>query len=247
MPTSTKIRADLLLVERKLAPSRARAQAEIEAGRVWSDGERVKKPSTELDLAADLELKGTNPFVSRGALKLEHALSHFAISLNDCVVIDIGASTGGFTEVALAHGASKVYAVDVGRGQLHERLAGEPRVVSLEGVNARQLGPDHVPELVDVLVCDVSFIGLEKALARAFNLAKERASLIALIKPQFEAGPGRVGKDGVLRDAVLHTAICDRISGWIAENGWSVLDVIESPIEGSSGNKEFLLAATKQN
>jgi 23S rRNA (cytidine1920-2'-O)/16S rRNA (cytidine1409-2'-O)-methyltransferase len=242
-----KERADKLLVERGLVESRAKAQALIMAGKVYSADRRIAKAG---DLVADdapLEVKGQDhPWVSRGGLKLAHALSHFALDPAGAVAIDVGASTGGFTDVLLAHRAAKVYAVDVGHGQLAWKLRNDPRVVVLERTNARHLSSQEIPEPVDWVVCDASFIGLEIVLPAALSLTKPSAIAIALIKPQFEVGPDRVGKGGVVRDPVLHQEVCERIRAWFERKpGWSVLGIAHSPIRGPEGNKEFLIAARK--
>jgi 23S rRNA (cytidine1920-2'-O)/16S rRNA (cytidine1409-2'-O)-methyltransferase len=242
-----KARADKLLVERGLVETRAKAQALIMAGKVFSGERRIAKAG---DLVADdalLELKGQgHPWVSRGGLKLAHAVLHFALDPKGAVAIDVGASTGGFTDVLLAHGAAKVYAVDVGHGQLAWKLRNDPRVVVLERTNARHLSAKEIPEAVDWVLCDASFIGLETVLPAALSLTKPNAVAIALIKPQFEVGPARVGKGGVVRDPVLHHEVCDRIRAWFERQpGWSVLGIVESPILGPEGNKEFLVAVIR--
>jgi len=200
-------------------------------------------------LAADaaLEVRGRDhPWASRGGLKLAKALDHFAFDPTGLVCLDIGASTGGFTDVLLTHGAAKVYAVDVGKGQLAWKLRGDARVVVLEGVNARNLSRDDVPDPIGFLVCDASFIGLETVLPAPLSLTAPGARLVALIKPQFEVGKGRVGKGGVVRDAALHDEVCVRIADWLAaQPDWRVIGVTESPILGPKGNKEFLIAAEK--
>ncbi len=194
-----------------------------------------------------LEVRGADhPWVSRGGLKLAHALDHFAIDPGGLVVLDVGASTGGFTDVALARGAKKVYAVDVGHGQLAWKLRNDPRVVVLERTNARHLTAGDVPEPVDLVVCDASFIGLETVLPAPLALARLGARLVALIKPQFEVGKGRVGKGGVVRDPALHAEVCARIGAWLPTQGWTVLGLTASPILGPEGNKEFLIAARKE-
>ncbi len=240
-------RADHLLVEHGLVESRTRAQALILAGRVFSGESRVGKPGQLLREDSPLEVRGPDhPWVSRGALKLEKALDHFAIDPEGLVCLDVGASTGGFTEVLLARGAARVYAVDVGHGQLAWKLRTDPRVVVLERTNARYLGRREVPEPVDLVVCDASFIGLETVLPAPLALAAPGARLIALIKPQFEVGKGRVGKGGVVRDPALHREVCARIEAWLnAQPGWRVLGLTESPILGPEGNTEFLIAAER--
>ncbi len=240
-------RADQLLVERGLAESRARAQALILAGLVHSGTTRIDKPGTALRADAPLEVKGReHPWVSRGGIKLDHALARFGIDPSGLTCLDIGASTGGFTDVLLRRGAAKVYAVDVGHGQLAWTLRRDGRVVVLERTNARHLTRAEVPEPVDLIACDASFIGLETVLPAPLALAKPGACLVALIKPQFEVGPGRVGKRGVVRDPALHQEVCDRIAAWIGRQpGWRVLGLMESPITGPEGNREFLIVAAK--
>jgi 23S rRNA (cytidine1920-2'-O)/16S rRNA (cytidine1409-2'-O)-methyltransferase len=238
-------RADQLLVERGLAESRAKAQALILAGLVFSGATRIEKPGMALRPDAALEVKGQDhPWVSRGGVKLDHALAHFGIDPEGLVCLDIGASTGGFTDVLLARGAAKVYAVDVGRGQLAWKLRNDARVVVLERTNARHLTRAKVPEPVGLIACDASFIGLETVLPAPLALAAPEAWLIALIKPQFEVGKDKVGKGGVVRDPALHAEVCARISAWIgARAGWRVIGVTQSPIAGPEGNLEFLIAA----
>jgi 23S rRNA (cytidine1920-2'-O)/16S rRNA (cytidine1409-2'-O)-methyltransferase len=244
-----KGRADTLLVERGLVESRARAQALIMAGKVFSGDRRIAKAGDLVAEDAPLEVKGQDhPWVSRGGLKLAHALSHFGLDPAGAVAIDVGASTGGFTDVLLAHGAAKVYAVDVGHGQLAWKLRNDPRVMVLERTNARHLSMKEIPEAIDWVVCDASFIGLETVLPAALALTKPDAVAVALIKPQFEVGKARVGKGGVVRDPTLHQEVCDRIRAWFERQaGWSVLGIAESPILGPEGNKEFLIAARKSD
>jgi 23S rRNA (cytidine1920-2'-O)/16S rRNA (cytidine1409-2'-O)-methyltransferase len=240
-------RLDQLLVERGLAESRTRAQALILAGLVYSETRRLDKAGLLLPADAPLAVKRRDhPWVSRGGIKLAHGLDQFAIDPTGLICVDVGASTGGFTDVLLSRGAARVYAVDVGRGQFAWSLRNDPRVVVLERTNARDLTRGHVPDPVDLVVCDVSFIGLETALPAALALTADRAWLVALIKPQFEAGRDRVGKGGVVRDEVVRQEVCDRISGWLAaQPGWRVLGVIESPITGPEGNVEYLIAARR--
>jgi 23S rRNA (cytidine1920-2'-O)/16S rRNA (cytidine1409-2'-O)-methyltransferase len=242
-----KERADKLLVDRGLAPTRARGQAMILAGQVYSGTRRIDKAGDLIAADADLTVKGADhPWVSRGGLKLVHALDHFALDPTGAVAIDVGASTGGFTDVLLTRGAAKVYAVDVGHGQLAWKLRNDPRVVVLERTNARHLDRSQVPEPADVVVCDASFIGLETVLPNALALTGPNAWTVALIKPQFEVGPENVGKGGVVRDPELHRAVCARIAAWLAAlPGWTVLGVTESPIQGPEGNREFLIAARR--
>ncbi|HKS89686.1 MAG TPA: TlyA family RNA methyltransferase [Stellaceae bacterium] len=242
-----KRRADQLLVEQGLAESRARAQALILAGLVSSDGRRIDKPGTALAENAALAVAGPDhPWVSRGGLKLAFVLDHFAIDVAGAVALDIGASTGGFTDVLLAHGAARVHAVDVGRGQLAWKLRQDPRVIVHEGTNARYLTHTEIGEAVDLIVCDASFIGLATVLPAPLALAAERAQLVALVKPQFEAGPREVGKGGVVRDPAVHRAVCERAAAWVtARPGWQVIGIEESPIQGPAGNREFLLYARR--
>jgi 23S rRNA (cytidine1920-2'-O)/16S rRNA (cytidine1409-2'-O)-methyltransferase len=245
MPRSPRQRADLLLVALGLAESCARAQALILAGKVFSDTKRVEKAGDLLADGAPLEVRGQDhPWVSRGGLKLAHALAHFGLNPEGRVCLDLGASTGGFTDVLLQHGVARVYAVDVGHGQLAWKLRQDPRVVVLERTNARYLDASAIPEPIGALVCDASFIGLRTILPASLALCAPGAFTVALIKPQFEAGPGQVGKGGVVRDAALHRSICAMIADWWAAlPGWQVLGITESPITGPEGNKEFLIAA----
>lgn len=242
-----KRRLDQLLVERGLADNRTRAQAVIMAGLVTVGGARADKAGALVASDAAIEVKGKeHPYVSRGGLKLAAALDRFAIDPKGLVCLDVGASTGGFTDVLLRRGALKVYAVDVGHGQLAWSLRGDPRVVVLERTNARHLTRELVPEAPQLIVCDASFIGLETVLPASLALAAPGAFVVALIKPQFEVGPGKVGKGGIVRDPELHRQVCDRISAWLgAQPGWSVLGVEPSPIEGADGNREFLVAARR--
>ncbi|MDH3595172.1 MAG: TlyA family RNA methyltransferase [Rhodospirillales bacterium] len=248
MTARGKQRADQLLVERGLAESRAKAQALILAGQVYSGTRRVDKAGQQVPEDAPLGVKGQDhPWASRGGLKLVEALDRFAIDPAGLVCLDVGASTGGFTDVLLARGAARVYAVDVGHGQLAWKLRQEPRVVVLERTNARYLGAEQVPEPVDLVVCDASFIGLQTLLPAPLALTRPGARLVALIKPQFEVGKGRVGKGGVVRDPALHGEVCRRIEAWLdGLPGWSVLGLVESPITGPEGNKEFLIAARRE-
>ncbi|MFE0755121.1 TlyA family RNA methyltransferase [Inquilinus sp. NPDC058860] len=238
-------RADLVLVERGLAESRARAQALILAGLVYEGTRRVEKPGDGIAQPEALSVRGRDhPWVSRGGLKLVKGLDHFGIDPAGLVGLDVGASTGGFTDVLLNRRVAKVYAVDVGHGQLAWSLRQDPRVVVLERTNARHLDRGLIPDPVGIVVCDASFIGLETVLPAALALAAPGAWLVALIKPQFEVGPDRVGKGGVVRDPELHREVCDRISAWLAARpGWQVLGVTESPITGPEGNVEFLIGA----
>jgi 23S rRNA (cytidine1920-2'-O)/16S rRNA (cytidine1409-2'-O)-methyltransferase len=243
----TKLRVDLLLVERGLAESRSRAQSLIMAGVVYSDTRKIAKSGELLVADAPLDVKGKDhPWVSRGGIKLAAALDHFAIDIAGACVIDVGSSTGGFTDVALSRGVAKVYAVDVGEAQLAWKLRTDARVVVLEKTNARHLTADHIPELVDLVVCDASFIGLELVLPAAMARTKAQAKLVALIKPQFEVGKDRVGKGGIVRDADLHAEVCARIESWMnAQKHWQVIGLTPSPITGPDGNVEFLIFAVK--
>ena len=244
---SRKARIDQLLVDRGLAESRAKAQALVLAGLVWSGERRLEKPGATLAAHAPVEVRGKDhPWVSRGGVKLAHALDHFAIDPEGLVALDVGASTGGFSDVLLARGARRVYAVDVGRGQLAWKLRQDPRVTVLEGVNARYLDREAMPEAIDLIVCDASFIGLETILPAPLALAGQGAMLVALIKPQFEVGPERVGKGGIVRDPALHREVCERIAQWLARQpGWRVEGVVPSPILGAEGNAEFLLCGRR--
>jgi len=242
-----KERVDKLLVDRGLVESRSKAQALIMAGLVYVGTQRIDKPGQTLPPDCELLLKGQDhPWVSRGGLKLAKALEHFAIDPTGMVGADIGASTGGFTDVLLSHGAAKVYAVDVGHGQLAWKLRNDPRVIVLEKTNARHLTTTEIADPLDIVVCDASFIGLQTVLPAALALTKPTAFAAALIKPQFEVGPGQVGKGGVVRDPELHQAVVERITAWFASlPSWSVIGVTESPILGPEGNKEFLIAARR--
>ena len=240
-----KLRADQLLVERGLAESRARAQALILAGLVFSGERKLDKPGQALAPEAPLEVRGRDhPWVSRGGLKLAHALDHFGWNVAGTVALDVGASTGGFTDVLLSRGAAKVFAVDSGTNQLAWKLRQDPRVMVHERTNARYLTADVVTEPVDLIVCDASFIGLAKVLDTALDFARPGGRLIALIKPQFEAERHEIGKGGVVRDPQVHARVCDSAADWLRSRGWNVEGVTESPITGPEGNVEFLIAAT---
>jgi len=239
-----KSRADQLLVERGLVESRARAQALILAGHVYSGERKIDKAGQALDHEAALEVRGRDhPWVSRGGIKLAHGLSHFGWDARGAVAIDVGSSTGGFTDVLLANGAERVYAVDSGTNQLAWKLRQDGRVVVLERTSARILTPDHIPEPVDLIVCDASFISLTKVLERPLQFARPGARLMALIKPQFEAGREEVGKGGVVRDPAIHARVCREVEAWLTEKGWAVQGTVRSPITGPEGNVEFLIAA----
>ena len=245
--TNSRQRLDVLLVERALAPSRDRARALVMAGAVFVAGNRVDKPGTTIPRDVAIEVRGSDhPWVSRGGLKLAHALETFALDVTGAVALDVGASTGGFTDVLLQGGAARVYAVDVGHGQLAWALRNDARVVVLERTNARTLTDREIPEPVDVIVCDASFIGLRTVLPAALALAASGTRLVALIKPQFEAGKGRVGKGGVVRDPAVHAEVCETIREWLERDcGWTVMGLTESPVTGPAGNKEFLIAARR--
>jgi 23S rRNA (cytidine1920-2'-O)/16S rRNA (cytidine1409-2'-O)-methyltransferase len=238
-------RADVLLVERGLFESRAKARAAIEAGGVTAGGRVVAKASEALDEDAEIVAAPAHPWVGRGALKLVHALDAWPVAVAGRVVLDVGASTGGFTEVCLQRGAPRVYAVDVGRGPLHPRLAGDLRVVSLEGTDARNLTRELILEAPQLVVSDVSFISLEKVLPAALALAGEGADLVALVKPQFEVGPERVGKGGVVKDEAARAEALQNVRDFLEASGWPVQATADSPIEGGDGNREFLLWARK--
>jgi 23S rRNA (cytidine1920-2'-O)/16S rRNA (cytidine1409-2'-O)-methyltransferase len=240
----TRRRADVLLVERGLFESRAKAQAAIGAGLVSADGEPVRKASDQLATDADLAAEAPHPWVSRGGVKLAAALDAFAIDPAGRLCLDLGASTGGFTDVLLARGATKVYAVDVGHSQIHRKIAADPRVIDLEGADARKLTRKLVPDPIEILASDVSFISLKLALPPVIPLLAPDAYLVALIKPQFEAGPGRV-KRGVVRDETVHRAVCDDLARFVEALGFGVLGLIPSPILGGAGNREFLIGARR--
>jgi 23S rRNA (cytidine1920-2'-O)/16S rRNA (cytidine1409-2'-O)-methyltransferase len=240
-----RARADQALVDRGLVESRTRAQALILAGKVFSGEQRVDKAGQPIGPEQPLQLRGQDhPWVSRGGLKLAHGLAHFGVSAQGRVCLDIGASTGGFTDVLLSEGAARVHAIDVGHGQLAWRLRTDPRVVVHEKTNARHLGVEIVPEPVEALVCDASFIGLSTLLPAPLALCAPGAWAIALIKPQFEAGRAAVGSKGVVRDPAVHRQVCDRVAFWWGGlAGWTIIGVVESPITGPEGNHEFLIGA----
>jgi 23S rRNA (cytidine1920-2'-O)/16S rRNA (cytidine1409-2'-O)-methyltransferase len=240
----TKQRADRLLVARGLFESRARAQAAIAAGLVRADGAPVRKASEEISDAAMIDATPEHPYVSRGGVKLAFALEHFALAVKDRVCLDVGASTGGFTEILLAHGARRVYAVDVGRDQLHAALRGYEKIISIEQTDIRALDPSRFSELADFATVDVSFISLKLVLPAVEKLLQPRATLVALIKPQFEAAR-RDSKKGIVRDPFVHAAICEDMKAFVDARGWRVGGVVPSPILGGDGNREFLLEAER--
>lgn len=238
-------RADVVLVERGLFDSRAKARAAIEAGGVSVAGRALAKPSDMIEEDAAIEAVAAHPYVGRGALKLVHALDLWPVAVAGRVALDVGASTGGFTQVCLERGAVRVYAVDVGRGQLHPKLGADPRVTSLEGVDARSLTPALVPEPPGLVVTDVSFIGLAKALPAALALAEPAADLVALVKPQFEVGPEAVGKGGLVKDEAARAGALEAVRAFLGASGWTVRATADSPIAGGDGNREYLLWARK--
>jgi 23S rRNA (cytidine1920-2'-O)/16S rRNA (cytidine1409-2'-O)-methyltransferase len=240
------VRADVFLVEQGYAKSRSEAQAAIRLGHVRANGVIIAKSSQAIPPDAAIDYAPPHAFVSRGGVKLKAALNHFALSPRARICLDLGASTGGFTQVLLEAGAAKVHAVDVGRGQMAEELAKDTRVTRHEGLNARDLSPADMPEPIGAVTADLSFISLELALPPALSLAMGGAWLVALVKPQFEVGRAAIGKGGVVRDAQARDAAVARIGDFIASQpGWKVLGHIESPITGGDGNVEYLLAASK--
>jgi len=240
-----KMRLDQLLVDRGLVESRARAQGLIMAGNVFSETRRLDKAGQQVALDIRIDIKGQDhPWVSRGGLKLLHGLETFHIDPTGLTCLDVGASTGGFSDVLLTNGAIKVYAVDVGHGQLAWKLRQDERVVVIERFNARNLTTEQISDPIDLIVCDASFIGLQTVLPAPLALAGPGARLVALIKPQFEVGKGRVGKGGVVREPHLHQEVVDKIRTWLGSlPGWRVIGVTESPIKGPEGNIEFLIGA----
>ncbi len=239
-------RADIFLVEHGYAKSRAEAQEAIEAGKVFDGGRRVIKSSQRLNETSRIKYEPAHPFVSRGALKLIAALNRFEFSPHGLICLDLGASTGGFTEVLLMRGAKKVFAVDIGHGQLDAKLAKDPRVISLEHVNARDLSSTQITLKPQTIVADVSFISMKLALPPALAMAEPGAWLIALVKPQFEVGKKNIGKGGIVKDETAQQAALDEIADWLLrEQGWTIAGTMESPITGGDGNREFLIAAQK--
>ena len=241
---TTRERADRLLVARGLFESRARAQAAIAAGCVTADGVQVRKASEEISLAAVITAEAEHPYVSRGGVKLTAALEYFSLDVAGRVCLDIGASTGGFTEVLLGRGARCVYAVDVGSGQLHPRLFGRNDIVSIEQTDVRNLDPSHLPEQPDFATVDVSFISLKLVVPAVAKLVAPRAQILALIKPQFEAGR-RDNKKGVVRNEAVHVAVCDDIAAFVTSLGWRVGGIVPSAILGGDGNREFFIEAER--
>jgi 23S rRNA (cytidine1920-2'-O)/16S rRNA (cytidine1409-2'-O)-methyltransferase len=239
-------RADVFLVEHGYAASRAEAQEAIAAGKVFEGGRLVTKASQRLNETSRIKYSPAHPFVSRGALKLAGALNHFDLSPHGLVVLDLGASTGGFSEVLLARGAMKVFAVDVGHGQLHPKIAKDPRVISLEGINARELSASQITMPPQAIVADVSFISLKLALPNALAMAAPGAWLAALVKPQFEVGRKFVGKGGIVKDAEARIRALADIGFWIQrEQHWKLIGFMDSPVTGGDGNHEFFVAAQK--
>ena len=245
-PKIVKQRLDQLLADRGLADSRAKAQAYIMAGLVSVAGKKMDKPGHKIASDAEIELKGKDhPWVSRGGIKLDHGLRYFDIDVSGLIAMDVGSSTGGFTDVLLTGGAKKVYAVDSGTNQLAWKLRQDDRVVVHEQTSARILTDQHIPEQVDIIVCAASFISLVKVLERPLEFAKETAILVALVKPQFEAERHDVGKGGVVRDEAVRQAACEKVRDWLISSGWDILGITQSPITGPKGNVEFLIGARK--
>lgn len=241
-----KQRVDQMLVDRGLAESRTRAQALIMAGLVFAGTRKVEKPGQTIGDDAVLDVRGRDhPWVSRGGIKLAHGLERFGWDVTDAVAMDVGSSTGGFTDVLLTRGASRVYAIDSGTNQLAWKLRQDPRVIVHEQTSARVLTAEHVPEPIDLVVCDASFIGLAKVLERPLSFTGPDARLMALIKPQFEAGREEVGKGGVVRDQAIRDRVCAEVAGWLTGSGWRVHGTSESPITGPEGNVEYLIAASR--
>ncbi len=239
-----KTRLDQIIVDRGLAESKTRAQALVMAGHVYIGETKALKPGQQISEDADISVRGSDhPWVSRGGIKLAHALDDFSIDVTGQVAIDVGSSTGGFTDVLLTRGAARVFAVDSGTNQLAWKLRQDPRVIVHEQTSARILTDLHITEAVDLIVCDASFIGLAKVLEQPMSFAKNGAQLIALIKPQFEAGREEVGKGGVVRDPNVHNRVCDEIKMWLVEKKWTVRGMTTSPITGPQGNIEFLIWA----
>jgi 23S rRNA (cytidine1920-2'-O)/16S rRNA (cytidine1409-2'-O)-methyltransferase len=243
-PKVAKARVDQLLVDRGLVESRTRAQALVLAGLVFSGETKIAKPGQSIKADAPLEVRGRDhPWVSRGGIKLAHAIEHFDLDPTGALAMDIGSSTGGFTDVLLTHGAERVFAVDSGTNQLAWKLRQDPRVTVLEQTSARILTPQQIDAACNWVVCDASFIGLSKVLEVPLRLAAPECRLVALIKPQFEVGRNEVGKGGVVRDPVLHERVCNEVQDWLEGEGWTIQGIVESPIKGPEGNVEFLVSA----
>jgi 23S rRNA (cytidine1920-2'-O)/16S rRNA (cytidine1409-2'-O)-methyltransferase len=238
-------RADVFLVSHGFAASRAEAQAAIQAGRVEADGQKITKPAQKLRESMTIQYETAHPYVSRGGVKLAAALDHFALSPEGRVCLDLGASTGGFTQVLLERGATHVYAVDVGHDQLHAKLRSDPRVSALDGLNARDLTVARIPQAPQGITADVSFISLKLALPPALHLAAKDAWAVLLVKPQFEVGPRGVSKGGIVRDASAREAAVAEVTGWMKAQGWQMIGTMDSPITGGEGNREYLVAAKK--
>jgi len=244
-PTA-KQRVDQMLVDRGLVESRTRAQALVLAGVVYSAETKIAKPGQQLGGDAPLEVRGRDhPWVSRGGIKLAHAIDHFGLDPNGATAMDIGSSTGGFTDVLLTRGAGHVFAVDSGTNQLAWKLRQDPRVTVLEQTSARLLTPEHIDRPCNWVVCDASFIGLAKVLDVPLRLAEPECRLVALIKPQFEVSRSEVGKGGVVRDPALHARVCGEVRDWLEAERWTVEGIVESPIKGPEGNVEFLISARR--
>lgn len=242
----SKIRADQRIVDLGLADSRTRAQALIMAGHAYVGDKKIDKPGQQVAADSVIDVRGRDhPWVSRGGIKLDHALGELGWDVTGAVAMDVGSSTGGFTDVLLTHGTARVYAVDSGTNQLAWKLRQDDRVIVHEQTSARILTPEHIPEPVDLIVCDASFIALSKVLAVPLSFARKGARLIALVKPQFEAERHEIGKKGVVRDPAVHDRVCTAAADWIASLGWRVEPLMTSPITGPEGNVEFLLAATR--
>lgn len=240
-------RIDQLLVERGEAESRTRAQALVMAGLVFSGEQRIAKPGQQVREDAAITVKGRDhPWVGRGGVKLDHAIAHFGLDITGAAAMDIGSSTGGFTQVLLHHGAAHVFAVDVGTNQLDWKLRQDPRITVLEQTNARALTPALIDRMCNLVVCDASFIALAKVLEVPLALAGPQAQLVALIKPQFEVAKGEVGKGGIVRDEALHGRVCDEVCAWLEASGWQVAGLTPSPITGTEGNVEFLVHAVRR-
>lgn len=243
---AAKQRVDQLLVDLGLAESRTRAQALVLAGLVFAGETKIAKSGQTVPADVVLEVRGRDhPWVSRGGIKLAHAIDHFCLDPAGATAMDIGSSTGGFTDVLLSKGALRVFAVDSGTNQLAWKLRQDPRVTVLEQTSARVLTPEQIDAACDWVVCDASFIGLAKVLEVPLQLAAHRCTLVALIKPQFEVGRGEVGKGGVVRDPALHARVCDDVRDWLVRSGWTVHGIVESPITGPEGNVEFLVYSTR--